>query len=66
MEKTDIRCVPISIFYPLFQFRVTSNSTSLFSRQSRAHSISIVMTADDIFLVKAIDKIIKSVIEHIR
>ena len=109
IEKTDLRCVSVCTLYPLFYFRVTSNSipsysllfhfrvtsnsipprsplfhfrvtsnfvpprSSLFSnsippctRQSRARSISSSAATDDIFLVGAIDKVIKPIAEHVR
>ncbi len=66
IEKTDVRRIPLYILYLLFWFKVTNNSIPPYSRQLRARSISISATADDIFLVGAIDKIIKSIAERIR
>ena len=66
VEKTDISRISFCTFYLLFWFKITSNFIFLCSRQLRAHSIFILVVADDIFIVKGINKVIKSIAEHIR
>ncbi len=66
IEKTDVRHMSLYTLHPLFQFKVTSNSIPPCNHQLRVYSISISATADDIFFIEAIDKVIKPIAEHIR
>ena len=66
IEKIDVKRISLCIFYPLFRFRVTNNSILPYSLQLRAYNISILAAVNDIFLVGAINMIIKPIIEHIR
>ncbi len=66
IERTDVRRVSLCTLHPLFWFRMTSNSIPPCSRQLRVCSISILATANDIFLIRAIDKVIEPIAERIR
>lgn len=57
---------PIYTLYLLFQFKVMNNSTPRCRRRSKAYSIFISAAVDDIFLVGAINKVIKLVVKHVR
>ena len=58
IKKIDIRPL-FCTFYLLFGFKVTNNSIP-------PYSISILATVNNIFLVGAINKLIKSIVEYIR
>ena len=66
IKKTKFKYVPVYILHLLFPFRVTSNFISLCTRQSRARRISSLAAADNIFLIRDIDKVIKPITERVR
>lgn len=66
IRKTDVRYIVINIIHLPFQSRVTSNSTLSYNQKSKTCNISILSAADNIFLITAIDKVIKFVAEHVR
>lgn len=51
---------------PFFYFSVTNNSIPPSTWQSRAYSIFSLATINEIFFIKAIDKIIKFIAEYVR
>lgn len=66
IKKTNTKDIFICTFSLFFQFRVTSNSISLCSQQLKACSIFILIKTDNIFLVGAIDQVIKPIAKHIQ
>lgn len=81
-KKTNVWQVTICTLHSLFYFRVTSNfipPCSLFlyfrvtsnsilpgSRQLRARNFFFLVTADDIFIIGAINKVIKPILKYVR
>lgn len=60
------RPATLPVYSSLFYFRVTNNFIFPCSRKSRAYSISIQPMTGNIFLIRAINKVIKFVAKHVR
>ena len=56
----------ILLFSPFFYSRVTNNSIPPYNQESRLCRIFCLLAAHDIFVVRAIDKVIKPIAEYVK